>query len=222
MRRCSRGSPLQLATWSARGCRRCAPISRLRRAALLSSLGAQPRSTYFRLLQLDEYLGGLVEDFVVGLVGLRDQSFADLLDEGLAPTTVTPETLNTTFAAAPNNQLAFQCAADWIDADLGMRAPPAPGADSPCDNAPRTRTTVDPARFAALDDALTLARLALLDQQGRAGGHRALRRQSGRAAHGRAAALFGAAGQRPLAGRQPSVARYIHALPPPPALPHGA
>jgi hypothetical protein len=138
----------------------------LRRAALLSSLGAQPRSTYFRLLQLDEYLGGLVEDFVMGLAGLRDQSFGDLLEEGLAPTTVTPATLNTTFATAPNGQLAFQCASDWIDADLGMRAPLASGADGPCDNAPRTRTTLDPARFAALDDALVLARLALLDQQG--------------------------------------------------------
>jgi len=138
----------------------------LRRAALLSSLGAQPRSSYFRLLQLDEYLGGLVEDFVVGLVGLRDQSFADLLDEGLAPTTVSAETLNATFATAPNNQLAFQCASDWIDADLGMRAPLASGADAGCDNAPRLRTTLDPARFAALDDALVLARLALLDQQG--------------------------------------------------------
>ncbi|HTU13335.1 MAG TPA: zinc dependent phospholipase C family protein [Allosphingosinicella sp.] len=138
----------------------------LRRAALLSSLGAQPRSTYFRLLQLDEYLGGLVEDFVVGLVGLRDQSFADLLDEGLAPTTVTAETLNATFAAAPNGQLAFRCAADWIDADLGLRAPLASGADNACDNAPRTRATLDPARFAALDDALVLARLSLLDQQG--------------------------------------------------------
>ncbi len=138
----------------------------LRRAALLSSLGAQPRSTYFRLLQLDEYLGGLVEDFVMGLAGLRDQSFGDLLEEGLAPTTVTPATLNTTFATAPKGQLAFQCASDWIDADLGMRAPLASGADGPCDNAPRTRTTLDPARFAALDDALVLARLALLDQQG--------------------------------------------------------
>jgi hypothetical protein len=138
----------------------------LRRAALLSSVGAQPRSTYFRLLQLDEYLGGLVEDFVVGLVGLRDQSFGDLLEEGLAPTTVTADTLNTTFAAAPNGQLAFRCAADWIDADLGLRAPLAAGTDGPCDNAPRTRTTLDPERFAALDDALVLARLALLDQQG--------------------------------------------------------
>jgi len=138
----------------------------LRRAALLSSLGAQPRSTYFRLLQLDEYLGGLVEDFVVGLVGLRDQSFADLLDEGLAPTTVTPATLNLTFSTAPNGQLAFACATDWIDADLGMRAPLASGTDAACDNAPRSRAALDPARFAALDDALTLARLALLDQQG--------------------------------------------------------
>jgi hypothetical protein len=138
----------------------------LRRAALLSSVGAQPRSSYFRLLQLDEYLGGLVEDFVIGLVGLRDQSFADLLDEGLAPTTVSAETLNTTFATAPNGQLAFQCAADWIDADLGMRAPLASGTDGPCDNAPRTRPTLDPARFEPLDDALVLARLALLDQQG--------------------------------------------------------
>ena len=39
---------------------------------------------------------------MVGLVGLRDRSFADLLDEGLAPTTVTPATLNLTFSTAPN------------------------------------------------------------------------------------------------------------------------
>jgi hypothetical protein len=138
----------------------------LRRAALLSSVGAQPRSSYFRLLQIDEYLGGLVEDFVVGLVGLRDQSFADLLDEGLAPAPVSAATLNATFAAAPNGQLAFRCAADWIDSDLGMRGALVTGADNDCDNAPRARQALDPARFAALDDALVLARLALLDQNG--------------------------------------------------------
>jgi len=138
----------------------------LRRAALLSSVGAQPRSSYFRLLQLDEYLGGLVEDFVVGLAGLRDRSFGDLLDEGLSPVPVTAATLNTTFATGPNGQLTFRCAADWIDADLGLREPLASGLDAPCDNAPRTRATLDPARFAPLDDALVLARLALLDQAG--------------------------------------------------------
>lgn len=138
----------------------------LRRAALLSSLGSQPRSSYFRLLQIDEYLHGLVEDLVVGLIGLQDRSFGELLDEGRAPAPVSLATLNATFAAAPNGQLPFRCAADWIDADLGMRAPLATGADNECDNAPRTRTTLDPARFAALDDALTLARLALLDQAG--------------------------------------------------------
>src|SRR6185503_5297244 len=89
----------------------------LRRAALLSSLGSQPRSSYFRLLQIDEYLHGLVEDLVVGLIGLRDRSFGELLEEGRAPAPVSAATLNTTFAAAPNGQLPFRCAADWIDAD---------------------------------------------------------------------------------------------------------
>ena len=138
----------------------------LRRAALLSSVGAQPRSSYFRLLQIDEYLGGLAEDVVTGLIGLRDESFANLLDEGLAPTPVTGDSLNATFATAPNGQLAFQCVADWIDADLGMRPPLATGADRTCDQAPRTRQALDPASFAPLDDALVLARLALLDQAG--------------------------------------------------------
>lgn len=138
----------------------------LRRAALLSSVGAQPRSAYFRLLQIDEYLGGLAEDLVIGLIGLRDESFADLLDEGLAPMPVSAASLNAAFAAAPNGQLAFRCAADWIDADLGLREPLPSGEDNACDNAPRTRTTIDPARFAPLDDALVLARLALLDQAG--------------------------------------------------------
>ena len=138
----------------------------LRRAALLSSVGAQPRSSYFRLLQIDEYLGGLAEDFVTGLIGLRDESFADLLDEGLAPTPVTADSLNATFATAPNGQLAFQCVSDWIDADLGMRTPLSSGADAACDNVARGRPTLDPASFAPLDDALVLARLALLDQAG--------------------------------------------------------
>ena len=83
---------------------------------------------------------------------------------------------------APNGQLAFRCAADWIDADLGLRAPLASGADDACDNAPRSRATLDPARFAPLDDALVLARLALLDQAGVRQVADALRRQSGRAA----------------------------------------
>jgi hypothetical protein len=138
----------------------------LRRAAILSSVGAQPRSAYFRLLQIDQYLHGLVEDFVVGLIGLQDRSFAQLLDEGLSPQAVSAATLNATFATAPNGQLAFRCAADWIDADLGMRAALASGEDRPCDNAVRARPTLDPALFAPLDNALVLARAALLDQAG--------------------------------------------------------
>ena len=56
----------------------------LRRAALLSAAGARPRSSYFRLLQIDQYLSGLVEDVVVGLVGLSDRAFAELLEEAIA------------------------------------------------------------------------------------------------------------------------------------------
>jgi len=138
----------------------------LRRAALLSSAGARPRSSYFRLLQIDQYLSGLVEDIVVGLVGLSDRAFEQLLEDAIAPAPVTADALNQAFAAAPNGQLVFRCAVDWIDADLGMRAPPASGEDGACDNAPRTRPTLDPTRFAALDNALVLARLALLDQAG--------------------------------------------------------
>jgi hypothetical protein len=138
----------------------------LRRASLLSSVGAQPRSAYFRLLQVDQYLHGLVEDLVTGLIGLQDDSFADLLRAVAQPVQITTDSLNDTFGASPNGQLAFRCVADWIDADLGMRAPLASGADAPCDGAPRRSTHVDPARFAALEHALTLARLALLDQAG--------------------------------------------------------
>jgi hypothetical protein len=136
----------------------------LRRAALLASAGARPRASYFRLLQIDQYLGGLVEDVVIGLAGLSDRAFGELLEEALAPAPVGAARLNATFEEGPNGQLSFRCVADWIDADLGMRPPPA--ADAECDNMPRTRATLDPARFAALDDALVLARLALLDQAG--------------------------------------------------------
>lgn len=138
----------------------------LRRAALLSSVGARPRSSYFRLLQIDQYLSGLVEDLVVGLVGLQDEAFAQLLNEALAPAPVSAAALNESFAAGPNGQLIFRCAADWIDADLGMRPALASGDDAECDELERSRSTLDPARFAALDDALILARLALLDQAG--------------------------------------------------------
>ena len=136
----------------------------LRRAALLASAGARPRASYLRLLQVDQYLGGLVEDVVTGLVGLSDRAFGELMEEALAPAPVSAARLNATFEEGPNGQLTFLCVADWIDADLGMRAPPA--ADAECDNAPRARASLDPARFAALDNALVLARLALLDQAG--------------------------------------------------------
>ncbi|MGQ0589611.1 MAG: hypothetical protein ACT4N8_08785, partial [Sphingosinicella sp.] len=138
----------------------------LRRAALLSAGGARPTSAYFRLLQVDNYISGIVEDFAVGLVGLSDRAFRDLLDEVLNPVPVTAATLNATFSEAQNGQLAFRCVIDWIDADLGLRAPLASGEDAECDNAPRTRDRLDPAQFAPLDHALTLARLALLDQVG--------------------------------------------------------
>jgi len=138
----------------------------LRRAALLSSAGARPRSSYFRLLQIDQYLSGLVEDLVIGLVGLQDEAFAQLLNEAIAPANVSAASLNETFATGPNGQLTFRCAADWIDSDLGMREAPPSAADAECDGAERSRATLDPARFAALDNALVLARLALLDQAG--------------------------------------------------------
>lgn len=138
----------------------------LRRAALLASAGARPRSAYFRLLQVDQYLSGIVEDLVTGLVGLSDRAFADLLEETLAPAPTSPALLNETFATGPNGQLTFRCVADWIDADLGLRPALASGEDNECDGAARGRTSLDPARFAALDNALILARLALLDQAG--------------------------------------------------------
>ena len=96
----------------------------LRRAALLASAGARPRASYFRLLQIDQYLGGLVEDVVVGLVGLSDRAFGELIEEAFAPAPVSAARLNATFEEGPNGQLTFRCVADWIDADLGMRAPP--------------------------------------------------------------------------------------------------
>jgi hypothetical protein len=138
----------------------------LRRAAVLAALGAQPRGAYYRLLQIDRYLSQLVDTLIIRLIGIGDRNFAELLDEGRLPMPVSAETLNRTFAEAPNRQLAFRCVQDWIDADLGMRAPLAGGADAACDAAPRTRATLDPSAFAALDNALTLARLALLDQAG--------------------------------------------------------
>lgn len=138
----------------------------LRRAALLAAAGAQPTNAAFRLLQIDNYLSGLAEDIVTGLVGLQDRAFAELLDEGLNPAPVTTTSLNAPFRTAPNEQLAFRCAIDWIDADLGIRPPLADGEDRDCDNVARTRDRLDPARFMPLDNALVLARLALLDQAG--------------------------------------------------------
>ena len=69
----------------------------LRRAALLASAGARPRASYFRLLQVDQYLGGLVEDVVVGLAGLSDRAFGELLEEALAPAPVNAARLNAAF-----------------------------------------------------------------------------------------------------------------------------
>ena len=165
----------------------------LRRAALLSSVGAQPRCSYFRLLQLDEYLGGLVEDFVVGLVGLRDRSFGELLEEGLA-------------AGAGHRR----------DAQRDLRR----GAERPARLPLRRRLDrrrSRPARAARLGRGRCLRQCAAhprdarsrplraarrragprppgLARPGRpAPGRRPLRRQSGRAADGRAAALLAAA-----------------------------
>ena len=136
----------------------------LRRAALLSSAGARPRSSYFRLLQVDEYLADIVEDLVVGFVGLQDEAFAALLNDGLEPTPVSRALLNETFRTAANGQLSFRCAADWIDVDLGLRLPLASADDNECDGAVPIRAQLDPAAFVPLDYALVLARLALLDQ----------------------------------------------------------
>ncbi len=138
----------------------------LSRAALLAGLGEQPRSLYFRLLQVSENLSDALTGALIGLARLQDRSFADLLTDVIDPAPVEPFALNDAFQRGPNGQLVFRCVTDWIDADLGMRPPPASPADGDCDGAPRTRAHLDPARFAPLDYALTLARLALLDQAG--------------------------------------------------------
>jgi hypothetical protein len=138
----------------------------LSRAALLSGLGEGPQNLYLRLVQFGERLSDDVAESLIGLARLQDRAAADLLSEVVDPAPITPFALNDAFQRAPNGQLSFRCVVDSIDADLGLRAPPADGADAACDDAPRTRTTLDPTRFAALDGALVLARLALLDQAG--------------------------------------------------------
>ena len=92
----------------------------LRRAALLSSVGARPRSSYFRLLQIDQYLGGLVEDLVIGLVGLSRPRLRRIARRSARAGAGQRRQRSTRPSqAGPNGQLAFRCAADWIDADLG-------------------------------------------------------------------------------------------------------
>src|SRR4029453_5593202 len=112
----------------------------LGRDALLTSAGARPRRPHFRLLQVHEYLSDIVEDLVVGFVGLQDEAFAALLNDGLEPTPVSRPLLNEPFRPGANGPLAFRCAADWIDADLGLRLPLASADDNDCDGAVPIRT----------------------------------------------------------------------------------
>lgn len=133
-------------------------------AALRSTMGSRARSVYIDLLTLERRLRDLIGRTALRVVSISDRNVAELLSELADPAVVDRQALNEAFIDSANGQLSFQCVADFIDADLGLRQRPV--ADAPCDGSPRTGGTMDPALFLPLHYALTLAKLSLLDAKG--------------------------------------------------------
>jgi hypothetical protein len=140
--------------------------------AVYAGLGDVRRDVVFRYLDAKQWLDRLTTRALIGLTKVLAPNLGKLVDHIHTPTRISRGDLNRSFRKARNGQLTFRCVADWIDTDLGL----IPGAvdgvreDLDCTERP---VSVEPAtpkfnpmNFAPAVHAITLSKLALLNQDG--------------------------------------------------------
>jgi hypothetical protein len=144
----------------------------LTRATAYAGLGRGPQGVAFAILDLSERIDDFVFDAALGTSKTVAPDIGGLVEAIAKPQRITREELNATFRTARSGQLEFQCVADWIDADLGLMAPP-PGNgrrdDAAClegEAARREAERFDPKEVALFRHVVTLGKLSLLDRAG--------------------------------------------------------
>lgn len=147
----------------------------LSHAARESGLGQYNRNIYYRILAFGNWIDRQMTSILFGIGRLVAPSLTELVDKLVNPKRIGRDELDKLFARAGNGQVEFRCVSDWIDADLGMMPrwdhtgfrP-----DSECSilengsYAERSSEWLDPEQFVALQHAITLGKLSLLNQKG--------------------------------------------------------
>jgi hypothetical protein len=155
--------------------------SAVRRAAI----GELPRDLLYALADFQHRLDEFMSEALLGLAGLVNPSIAGLVRMMTDPTRITRDQLDRRFRKARNGQLAFQCFSEWLDADMGLLPQtvhikagevPSERPDTPCrtkvngkwvyTEQPRKPGPFVPTDFIPIKHAITMSKLALLDEEG--------------------------------------------------------
>lgn len=124
------------------------------------ALPGPARKPYLLWLAADRRLAAIKRRLYLAIADQFDPTRITAIIRELAdPAGVYPDTLNAAFKKGRSGQIALTCVSALIDADLGLR-PPMPKGCATDDSPAR----IDPESFVALRHAMTLARLAILDQ----------------------------------------------------------
>lgn len=151
--------------------------------ALKTGIGRGPRSMLLSYLDFEDWLTDIRNDILLGIARPANPAAVDLGKSMLHPERITREKLNEAFESGSNGQLNFRCAADVIDVDLGLLAPPSEAKlaeaalnrpredpfDQTCQARPEggngTSEFFNPRDFVPLQYAVTLGKLALLGRE---------------------------------------------------------
>lgn len=149
----------------------------LARAATYSGIGVVPRNIVFRYLSFKRWLDNALTRVLYGTGRLLSPNLTALIYAVDNPKPVTKGELDRLFRKGGIGQLSFLCVSDWVDRDLGMLARSEWDQNSniredfPCERTNdgqylERSSHLDPEKFVALQHAITMGKLALLNQAG--------------------------------------------------------
>lgn len=169
------GQPIQVASAE---CERRAELGMamsLSQAAREAGIGQFNRNLYYRILSFGRWMDRQMTEALFGLGKLVSPTMTHLIETLIEPERVGRDKLDKTFSRNDSHQVRFRCVSDWIDADLGL-IPRWQGEGFRPDNdcamqndvtyLVRSSEWFSPDQFVPLSHAITLAKVALLDQSG--------------------------------------------------------
>ncbi|MEP4051077.1 MAG: zinc dependent phospholipase C family protein [Litorimonas sp.] len=149
--------------------------STLSSTARKAAVGKLNRDIYYRLLSISRWIDEKMTEVLFDAGRVLAPSMTELVDTLINPTRIGRDDLDELFQKNKNKQVKFECVSDWIDADLGMlekwegsgfRPDEACLMKSETEYKARKSDYLDPEEFVALQYAIKLGKLSLLDQNG--------------------------------------------------------